>query len=257
MKSGTPVQPTLEALMAGYVRRQTEAAALGLGLGQGEGAEVMPYEAGPVQPIEPKLAWDEGLAVLSHFGVATKGMKPPTGWVNLVALADPQVAIAFCFGNYPQLVRDFHKLLQHDDLTKLRPASASPVAVPALADWADNATGFPQSIFALAAYRLAKNFDRAARLQKAEVPAEWQATWDNELASLAWHQGRAEDAIAMWRTQEPTLPVRFNLAMANLFTGRGKSAKADLEAVMDDLPENTAWHHLARLYHTLSVLRGT
>lgn len=254
MKTGTPVQPTLEALMAGYVRRQTEAAALGLA--PGEGAEVTPYEAGPVQPIEPKLAWDEGLAVLPHFGMATKGLTPPTGWVNLVALAEPQVAIAFCVGNYPQLVRDFHKLLQHDDLTKLRPATASPVAVPALADWADNATGFPQSIFALAAHRLAKNFDRAARLMNAEVPAEWQATWDNELASLSWHRGQAEEAIAMWRKQEPTLPVRFNLAMASLFTGRGKMAKADLETVMADLPENTAWHHLARLYHTLCVLRG-
>src|SRR4051794_36200502 len=82
MNRETPVQPTLEALMAGYVRRQAEAEALGLG--HGEGAEVTPYEAAPVQPIDPKLAWEEGLAVLSYFGSATKGFKAPTGWAQLV-----------------------------------------------------------------------------------------------------------------------------------------------------------------------------
>ena len=50
----TTVQPSLEVLMAGYVRRQAEAAALGLAAEPG--AEVTPYEAGPVQPIDPKLA---------------------------------------------------------------------------------------------------------------------------------------------------------------------------------------------------------
>lgn len=254
MSHATSVQPTLEALMAGYVRRQAEAASLGLGAA--EGAEVTPYEAGPVQPINPKLAWDEGLAVLPYFGVRTKSIKPPTGWVNLVSLAEPQVAIAFCVGNYPQLVRDFHKLLQHDNLIELRPAASAPLTVAGLADWADKATGFPESAFALATHRLSRHFDRTARFATMDIPAEWQAAWDNELASLAWHQGRADEAVARWKKQKPTLPVRFNLAMADLFSGRAKNVKADLEAIMAELPENTAWLHLARLYHTLSVLRN-
>src|SRR5204862_8030162 len=121
----TPVQPTLEALMAGYVRRQAEAEALGLGYR--EGAEVTPYEAGPVQPIDPKLAWDEGLTALPFFGVAPKGLKAPTGWAQLVALAEPQIAVPFCVGNFPQLVRDFHKLLQEADWTPPRPADSTAV----------------------------------------------------------------------------------------------------------------------------------
>jgi hypothetical protein len=246
-------QPTLEALMAGYVRRQAEAAALGLG--PGEGAEVTPYEAGPVQPIDPKLAWDEGLASLEYFGLAAK-LKAPTGWVNLVAQAEPQVAVAFCVGNYPQLVRDFHKLLQQPDLSQFRPADAPALNVPALEEWADKATDFPQIVLALAAHRLAKQFGRAHRLASVRVPAPWRAAWDNELAALAWHEGRAEEALALWRAQAPSTPVRFNLAMAELFSGRGRSVKADLEAVMDELPENSPWRHLARLYHTLCAWRS-
>jgi hypothetical protein len=253
MNRETPVQPTLEALMAGYVRRQAEAEALGLG--HGKGAEVTPYEAGPVQPIDPKLAWDEGLAALTYLGNATKGLKAPTGWAQLVALAEPQIAVPFCVGNYPQLVRDFHKLLQEADWTPPGPVNAAPVNVPTLIEWADKATGFPQSIIALATLRLAKQYDRARRLSNAAVPTEWQAAWDNELAALAWHEGRAEAALTLWRKQPPTLPVRFNLAMAELFTGRGKSVKGELEAVMAELPETSAWHHLARLYHTLGVMR--
>jgi hypothetical protein len=255
MPHETPVQPSLEALMAGYVRRQAEAEALGLGWG--EGGEVTPYEAGPVQPIDPKLAWDESLAVLPFLGQSAQGLKAPAGWVNLVAQAEPQVAIAFCVGNYPQLVRDFHKLLQQIDLTNSRPSDANPLSVPNLSEWADKAAGFPQSIVALAAHRLTKQFDRARRVTNITAPAEWQAAWDNERAALAWHAGRADEAIALWRKQRQTLPVRFNLAMAALFSGRSKSVKSELEAVMAELPENSAWHHLARLYHTLCALRKT
>src|SRR5205085_2212888 len=125
-----------------------------LGLGRGDGAEVTPYEAGPVQPIDPKLAWDEGLAALAYSGVSANGLKAPAGWVNLVAQAEPQVAIAFCAGNYPQLVRDFHELLQNVDLTNHRPTDSTPLHVPVLADWADRVTAFPQAFIALAAHRL-------------------------------------------------------------------------------------------------------
>lgn len=247
----TAVQPTLESLMAGYLRRQAEAAALGLA--PEPGAEVTPYEAGPVQPIDPKLAWDEALAVLRYLGIELKTPKAPAGWVNLVAQAEPQVAIAFCVGNYPQLVRDFHKLLQQTDLSALRPSAGVALNVSNLAE---QARDFPDAVFALATNRLARQFDRADRLSKLDVPAEWQSAWDNEVASLAWHRGKADEAIAAWRKQKPTLPVRFNLAMAGLFSGRGQAVKADLETVMSELPENSAWHHLARLYHTLSVLRA-
>ena len=255
MKSGTSVQPTLEALMAGYVRRQAEAASLGFGLG--EGAEVTPYETGPVHPIDAKLAWEESLTALSYLHISTKGSKAPAGWAHLVAQMEPQVAIALCVGNYPQLVRDFHKLLQHEDLSQLRPRVTPPMTVAPLANWADKANGFPDSILALAAYRLTRNFEQANAIAEFTIPPQWQPAWENERAALLWHQGKTEAAIALWRTQTPSVPVRFNLAMANLFSGRGALAKPDFEAVMTQLPESSAWHHLAKLYHTLCVLRAS
>ena len=102
--------------------------------------------------------------------------------------------------------------------------------------------------------RLAKQFDRAEQIaQSATIPVEWSGAWHNERAALLWHQGKADAAIAAWTAQPASLPVRFNLAMAGLFTG--KNVKADLENVMAELPERSAWHHLARLYHTLSAMR--
>lgn len=253
MKLGTPVQPSLEALMAGYLRRQAEAAELGLA--PADGPEVTPYEAGPVQPIDAKLAWEESLAALSYWNKPVRGLKAPTGWANLVAQLEPQVAIAFCVGNYPQLVRDFHKLLSQPNLTSLRPVSTTPIHVPPLAEWGEKASGFPQTLLALAAFRLTRNFQRANELMELTVPAQWQSPWENERAALLWHQGKSQEALAIWQHLTPTLPIRFNIAMAKLFTGHGRDAKADFEATMAQLPTSSAWHHLARLYHTLCVLR--
>lgn len=254
MQTGTSVQPSLEELMASYLRRQAEAAAQGLT--PTEGGEVFPYDAGPVQPVDAKIAWDESLAVLHHFGAAATGLKAPAGWVNLVAQAEPQVAIAFCVGNYPQLVRDFHKLLQQDDLSALRPAPTPAASVPKLSEWAAEASGWPRTIVALGALRLSRQFTDADRLANQAAPASWQSVWANELAALAWHGGRFDDAIAQWKQQGSSLPVRFNLAMALLFSGQAKAARNGLESVIGDLPESSAWHHLARLYHTLAALRG-
>ena len=49
--------PTLESLMVQYLDRQSQSQALGLepaNLG-----DVVPHEAGPVQPIDAKAAWTE------------------------------------------------------------------------------------------------------------------------------------------------------------------------------------------------------
>jgi hypothetical protein len=246
--------------MARYLERQAEARALGLEMG--DLAEVVPYEAGPVQPIDARIAWEEALVALKSFDIKAK-MKAPAGWVPLVAQSEPQVAIAFCVGNFPQLVRDFHRLLQQTDLTALRPtATATPVNVSAFLDWVDDvakAPKFPEVLLALGGLRLARQFERAEafrRLVESQVPADQRAAWDNEVAALAWHQGRAEEALQAWKKQTPSLPVRFNRAMAELFLGHADVARMAFEQVMQELPENAAWHHLARLYHTLTLLRG-
>ena len=104
--------------------------------------------------------------------------------------------------------------------------------------------------------RLAKQFDQAEALctvLEPNVPAEWRAAWDNEMAALAWHRGDADQAVRRWAKAEPSLPVMFNRGMANLFTGRfAEASEVFKNNIVERIPESSGWHHLARLYLTLA-----
>ena len=93
MSHETPVQPKLGDLLARYLEKQAEACAVGAAA---SADEVTPYEAGPVQPINPKLAWDEALAVFSLAGTTTnvRGWKAPPQWSSMVTGHEPVLALA-------------------------------------------------------------------------------------------------------------------------------------------------------------------
>src|SRR6266446_8454240 len=151
MTPQTPVQPKLEDLLARYLNRQAGAHASGLATF--DASEVTPYEAGPVQPIDPKPAWDEALSALSH-GQPAEGRKlsAPPHWPQLVGSHEPVVALAWCVGNFPQLVRNFQQILHQANLTDLRPSGGRPVTAPALDDWAQQIIAkkkFPEGLLAL------------------------------------------------------------------------------------------------------------
>jgi tetratricopeptide (TPR) repeat protein len=247
-------QPKLDDLLAGYLNRQAGAHASGLATF--DAAEVIPYEAGPVQPIDPQPAWDEALTALTTE--PTEKLAPPPHWPQLVANHEPVVALAWSTGNFPQLVRSFYTLLHQANLTELRPNGGRPTSAPALEDWARGVAAkkkFPEALLALGALRLAKQFEQADSVLKTaakNVPTAWRGAWDNEAAALAWHKGDAEAARQLWDAADPSLPVRFNRGMAALFCGDSKTAAAILQDVVNEIPESSAWHHLARLYLTLA-----
>jgi hypothetical protein len=258
MSHETPVQPKLAELLARYLDRQAEAHALGT---VAEPGEVTPYEAGPVQPIEPRLAWSESLAALGFYGPAqTTALPALPHWPALVAGHEPVVALPLALGNFPQLVRSFHQLLHRTELARPQPAGV-PVAAPQLREWADTVAGqrqFPQVLLALGGLRLAKQFDVAKTYtgqQEPHVPQAWRAGWENEKAALAWHSGECEQARQLWHALEPSAPVLFNRGVAELFLGQPGAARAALEAAAERLPENSAWQHLAQLYLTLAQMR--
>ncbi|MCI0685611.1 MAG: hypothetical protein L0Y71_26230 [Gemmataceae bacterium] len=260
MSQETPVQPRLDELLSRYLSRQ--AAAHANGLATFDAGEVTPYEAGPVQPIDPKPAWDEAVSALTAINVGeTRKLAAPPHWAQLVANHEPVVALAWCVGNFPQLVRNFHQILHHGNLTELRPSGGRPVTTPALADWAQKVAAkksFPEALLAIGATRLAKQFDDAEALAQtldADVPAAWRAAWANERAALAWHRGNADEASRLWNAAEASLPVRFNRGMAELFLGNAKAARKLLDDVVGEIPETSAWHHLAHLYLTLAQQR--
>ncbi len=258
MSIDTSVQPNLSDLLARYLERQTDAQAVGITSFDGE---VMPYEVGPLQPLDPKLAWDEALAVLAHYGKAPSGrLHAPPHWAQLVSGHESIVGIAFCVGNFPQLMRSFHQVLSQPNLNEIQPDAGRPIAADLTGYVAEagQKRQFPQLLIALGALRLAKQFDAADALVRAHdalIPAEWGNAWQNEKAALAWHAGRFEEARKIWDGLEPSAAVLFNRGMSALFARDVAAAKEHLNAAIAQIPSSSAWHHLGRLYLTLAELR--
>jgi tetratricopeptide (TPR) repeat protein len=247
-------------LFSRYLHRQMAAQAEGLGFADPDG-QVVPYEAVPVQPADPRQAWQDALAVVHYggTGVSPVGLEVPQDWPSLVAAQEPAIALAFCIGNFPQMVRNVHPLLAGGDLNVLCQSLGRPISVsPALLQWANKAHSYPQLLLAAGVLRLARRFDEASRLLKsqANVPAAWQALRANEEAALAWHRGHPDEALALWQVQQASVPVVFNRGMAALFLGRATEAQSALGEAVAQLPDTSAWHHLGHLYLALASARS-
>lgn len=248
---------SLTELFRRYLHRQIAAQAAGLGVADPDG-QAVPHEAAPMQPVDPRLAWEDALAVLHLAQPRTanddKAVAAPPDWPSLVAAQEPAFALAFCIGNFPPMVRDLHPLLAASDLAALRRATSRPAsAPPTLLQWANAARGYPQLLVAAGVLRLARRFEDAGELLRAngETPAAWKAVRANEEAALAWHRGNADKALAMWQAQKTSVPVLFNRGMAALFLGRAADARTALGQAVAQLPETSAWHHLGHLYLAL------
>jgi hypothetical protein len=253
-----PTQPSLPDLLARYLDR--EASAHTDGLGQGDLGEVIPYDAVPVQPVEPRLAWNEALAVLPLLCLPADAGPVPPEWPTLVASHEPEVALPFCLGNFPQMVRHLPGLLQAHAQGVHRGPAAPPAVISGLPEWAEKtvrAKQYPQALLAVAALRLARHFDTAETLLRdLKAAAAWRGLHANEEAALAWHRGDTEAAAASWQRQDETVPVLFNRGMAALFLGKPAEARTSLGRAEAQLPEDAAWHHLTRLYLALAEMRG-
>jgi hypothetical protein len=250
-------------LLAKYLQRQKEAHAAGLAAPD-LGGEVVPYEAGPVQPIDARTAWEEATAAARLLNLAppAKGWQPPPDWPGLVAGQEPATALALGLGNFPQLLRDLQLLLRADRLRDLRPAVPRPTSAPGLLSWAESVSAkgsYPQLLLAVGALRLARLFDRAGEIvhgHDADVPKDLRPAWENEKASLAWHRGDEEAARAAWLARPASAPVLFNRGMAALFLDRPTEASPALKEAAGLIPEASAWHHLTLLYLSLAEMRG-
>ncbi len=245
--------PSVADLFSRYLHEQIDAHARGLGYPE-PGDEATPFEAAPVQPVDPRLAWNDAVFAARLLAPPAEVSDVPPEWPALVAQQEPAVAVAFCLGNFPQLVRNVHPLLTAEPAA-LRQGPGQPLALPALAEWAARATEEPARYVAAGALRLARRFDLAGQQLGAAPGAGWEALHANEAAALAWHRGDGEEALARWRAQAESVPVLFNRGMAALFLGHGEEASAPLGAAIAQLPDSSAWHHLAHLYRALAQSR--
>jgi hypothetical protein len=243
----------LAELFTRYLSRQVEAQTIGLGHAESFG-EVEPYDVTPVQPVEPRVAWSDAVAVASYLCPTKVEWQVPPEWPGLVQAQEPAVAVPFCLGNFPQLMRDWHSLITGSELQMPN----RPLPAGSLMAWAERQKSHPTALLAAGVLRLAQHFDFAATvLGRAEdVPVAWRAVHANEAAALAWHRGQHADALSQWQAQPTSVPVLFNRGMALLFLGRPAEARAPLTEATAGLAETNAWHHLGQLYLALAKARG-
>jgi hypothetical protein len=252
----TPNPASLADLFTRYLKQQAAAQAEGVGYAE-PSDEAVPHDAVPVQPVDPQLAWHDALAVARHFALSApaRTFTVPPQWPVLVATQEPAVALAFCLGNFPQMVRSLVPLLTGEPAA-LRVGPTAPTSAPEpLLEWANGKHDYPQALLAAGALRLARHFDAAEAILKADAPDAWQPMAANERAALAWHRGQHERAWEMWQQQGATIPVLFNRGMAALFLDHPADAKVALSAAVAGLPETSAWYHLGHLYLALANAR--
>jgi tetratricopeptide (TPR) repeat protein len=249
-----PAPMSVAELFEKCLHRQMDAHTQGLGYAEPSG-DAVPHEAVPVQPVDPVLAWKDAVAAakLLNPSAQTKWTVPQE-WSMLVAQQEPAVALAFCLGNYPQLVRNLHPLLTSEPAA-LRDMSAHSVHLPGLSAWASQSHDGAHRLLAAGILRLAGQFDHAAALLAEPVADDWQAVHANEVAALDWHRGEAEKALELWQQAPESAPVLFNRGMAALFLGRISEAVESLWKAVELLPESSAWHHLGQLYLALASAR--
>jgi tetratricopeptide (TPR) repeat protein len=254
-----PVQPAISDLFAGYIRKQASRRAAGLA-GADATSEIVLFEAVAAEPVDAELAWREATAVGGWFHNENKPQKflLPPDWATIVASQQPEAAVAFSFGNYPQLTRSLDALLQATELTSLLPKAAGSPPAPALLEWASASARkqqYPHALMTVGVLRLAGHFEEAAGLLercRAGTPAAWRAAWANEEAALAWHRGQPQQAADLWQKQAASVPVLFNRGMSALFLGKPAEARPLLTEAVAQLSENEGWHHLGRLYLALA-----
>jgi tetratricopeptide (TPR) repeat protein len=251
--SGRPT-PSVTDLFAQYLERQMDAHSRGLGYAEPSG-EAVPHDAVPVQPVDPALAWKDAVAaaLLLRPAAAASWVVPPE-WPTLVAQQEPAVALAFCLGNYPQLVRNLHPLLTREPAA-LREVGGSAVSLPALDGWLEQDHAGPNRLLAAAVARLVRRFDRAEALL-ADAPEGWKNVQANEVAALAWHRGQPEKALMLWQAAPESAVVLFNRGMALLFLGRPAEAIDPLTQATAALPESNPWYHLGHLYLALAAAQA-
>jgi hypothetical protein len=200
------------------------------------------------------VAWSDAVAAAKYLCPTTVEWTVPPEWSALVAAQEPAVAVAFCLGNFPQLMRDWHSLVTGNELQM----PDRPLPAGSLTAWAERQKSYPTALLAAGMLRLAQHFDSAATLlgRAEDVPAAWRTVHANEAAALAWHRGQHAEALSQWESQPASVPVLFNRGMALLFLDRPADARAPLTQAVADLAETNAWHHLGQLYLALAKAKA-
>lgn len=250
--------PTLADLTARFLARKSETPVSD----DTSDGDVEPHEVVAGFRIEPRVCWNETVATLKLLGVDDAGnLVPPPEWAAYVGLLPTAFAVPLAVGFYPQRVRDFHPLLGTTDLSRFLPTAYSPApGFVGLRGWVRSGgrttTGTAALLASGVAANLGDSVDAASGLEAAESRTGTDAlALENQKAAIAWATGRHAEALAIWEAMPESTVTSFNRGMALLFLGRSDEAAPFLKQAADELPADTGWSHLAKLYGSLARTR--
>jgi hypothetical protein len=252
-------QPTIAQLFARYLERE----ALSPRVGDVLQGEVLLHESPPAQPVDARVAQESALSALRYLSPEFQALQVsfPRDWPSLVANVEPAQAVPLAAGNFPQMLRDLHTLLETKPSKPGQPVAAAELSAGPLMDWVEVVLQRKEpAAFLLGAgvLRLGRYFNRAEEmLDRAQrfIPAGLQAALGSERAALAWHRGDSELAAQLWRQQPASTAVHFNRGLAALFLGQPAEARSPLHLAIAQIPEVDPWYHLGQLYLALAEIR--
>lgn len=265
LKRGQSGPPAINALLAKYLSRlRTEAALHGLWESP-PASEVEPYQPAEVNVLESRTALEEALAAAhwllddptqrTQFQV--RPMRHVPEWANLLRRVEPMPFVPFALGYFPQLVRDVHLVWQTDP-TQWKPPQAG-TTYSGLWEWGELMLAQmrpAEALFAAAVLRLLGQTREARQLLRAikgQAPASWHLLLLNEDAALAWHEGDYTTAATILESANSEAPpICFNRGLNQLLQGKPHLAREQLARAVAQLPETSAWHHLAQMYRLLA-----
>jgi len=101
--------------------------------------------------------------------------------------------------------------------------------------------------------RLARDYDRAESFAMI-APADWRAAWENERAALAWQRGKPRRRWLLGRRKPNRFPFSLIAAWRVCSRISARMRVLFLQKAVEHLPEDSAWHHLGRLYLALAEM---
>jgi hypothetical protein len=228
-------------------------------------SEVEPHQAAVLAVVDSRQAFSDALAaaewLLGRQGTSVlRDIQMPPGWDSLVHQHDSVVAVPFCMGYYPQMLRDVSPILAKRRPSSLLTGTAKPQPMNDVVAWGTSMLRkqkWAEALVAAAALRMCGQSNAARdmldQIRKSAAVA-WNAVLLNEEAALAWAGGDLRKAGDLWakHPQADMPPILFNRGLVALFTDRPRDAESLLRQAADKLPETSAWHHLGQLYLALA-----
>jgi hypothetical protein len=255
-------QPRLDELFLNYLKQRSAVAARGPIARE---SEVETHQAVAFAVVDCRQAFRDALAaaewlIARQAAAALRDTQMPPGWDGFVHQRDSIVAIPFCMGHYPQMLRDVTPILANGRPSSLLAETQQPQPMNDVVAWGTSMLPkqkWAEAIVAAAVLRMTGQSDAARDILdqvRISAPVAWNAVLLNEEAALAWAAGDLRKAGDLWakHPSADTPPILFNRGLVALLTDRPRDAESLLWQAVNKLPETSAWHHLAHLYLALA-----